>query len=572
MSENLYICHRYKIFPKTMVKEELKNEILRRYCEGKEGQEKIAAELHIGKLKIREVLKECNVPTFSNKQSSKFVVPDYRIKKYKPMEGKHYIAIYRDNGVKFSDYENAGGYLTSYIEKQTGIKTPTLYERRKYYQTTGNYWYERWFDIIAVDDERMKDCPYCGWKTSDVENRGGAFEMHLKNAHGKTLEEYVNEYPSEISYFPKYRRKLERDERLRHKENYVVCPICGERYSRLTKSHIETHGITYDDFRDKYPDVEVMSATAKIGAQECIKIGNLTVSKSRYISRYEREIQKFLTDHGCKIETNRQLLIGREIDILDEERKIGIEFDGLRWHTEFFGNKPCGYHLSKTKQCEAKGYRLIHIFEDEYVRHKDIVYAKLSHIFGFDINLPKIMARKTMIKEILKSDAELFLNKYHVQGFSKATVYLGAYYDDELIAVMAFKNGNINTVGWELTRFASSYHYICQGIGGKMFSYFVRKYNPEKVTSFADRRWTINKGNSLYEKIGFTFAGYTPPNYSYYNYRADKFRRINKRLLNKRALMKKYGFPETMTEKEMAMELGYDRIWDCGLIRYVWKK
>ena len=27
-----------------------------------------------------------------------------------------------------------------------------------------------------------------------------------------------------------------------------------------------------------------------------------------------------------------------------------------------------------------------------------------------------------------------------------------------------------------------------------------------------------------------------------------------------------------MTELEMMKELGYDRIWDCGLIKYVYKK
>ena len=27
-----------------------------------------------------------------------------------------------------------------------------------------------------------------------------------------------------------------------------------------------------------------------------------------------------------------------------------------------------------------------------------------------------------------------------------------------------------------------------------------------------------------------------------------------------------------MTETEMVKELGYDRIWDCGLIKYVWKR
>ena len=40
----------------------------------------------------------------------------------------------------------------------------------------------------------------------------------------------------------------------------------------------------------------------------------------------------------------------------------------------------------------------------------------------------------------------------------------------------------------------------------------------------------------------------------------------------KSILHKKYDFPMTMTELEMAKELGYDRIWDCGLFKYVWRK
>ena len=38
----------------------------------------------------------------------------------------------------------------------------------------------------------------------------------------------------------------------------------------------------------------------------------------------------------------------------------------------------------------------------------------------------------------------------------------------------------------------------------------------------------------------------------------------------KEKLHKKYGLPLTMTETEMVKELGYDRIWDCGLIKYVY--
>ena len=41
---------------------------------------------------------------------------------------------------------------------------------------------------------------------------------------------------------------------------------------------------------------------------------------------------------------------------------------------------------------------------------------------------------------------------------------------------------------------------------------------------------------------------------------------------NLKKLYNKYGLPLSMTELEMAKQLGYDRIWDCGLFKYVWKK
>ena len=63
-----------------------------------------------------------------------------------------------------------------------------------------------------------------------------------------------------------------------------------------------------------------------------------------------------------------------------------------------------------------------------------------------------------------------------------------------------------------------------------------------------------------------------PPDYKYYNEKVDRYARIHKMKFSKQTLIKKYGFPETMTETEMVKELGYDRIWDCGLIKYVWKK
>ena len=72
--------------------------------------------------------------------------------------------------------------------------------------------------------------------------------------------------------------------------------------------------------------------------------------------------------------------------------------------------------------------------------------------------------------------------------------------------------------------------------------------------------------------MGFIINKVSNPDYRYYNERIDRYKRVHKMTMNKKAMSKKYGFDLAMTELEMARELGYDRIWDCGLIKYVYKK
>ena len=135
---------------------------------------------------------------------------------------------------------------------------------------------------------------------------------------------------------------------------------------------------------------------------------------------------------------------------------------------------------------------------------------------------------------------------------------------------MSLKKENKNE--WDLNRFASNINYSFQGVGGKLFSFFVKKYNPIKVKSFADRRWTLSKENNIYTKLGFKLDKTLKPDYRYYNEHIDKFERFHKFNFRKQILHKKYGLPLEMTESEMVKKLGYDRIWDCGLFKYVWKK
>ena len=364
------------------------------------------------------------------------------------------------------------------------------------------------------------------------------------------------------------------------------CPKCG----RINASLGETMKV--EDFinkarevhGDKYDYSKVEYVKSKIPVRIiCRKHGEFLQTPDAHIhgsgcqicsnskSTGEEEILKFLKEIcNESIETrNRNVIKPQELDIFIPSKKVAIEFDGLRWHSELF-NKDKNYHIYKTEQCKKNGIALIHIFEDEWTYHTDIVKEKLKHILKADTNKKKIYARNCYIKEISKKETKLFLLKYHIQGYSKSTVNYGAFFGNEIVGVMQFKKIN-NKNEWELTRFASNYNYICCGVGGKLFSYFVKNYNPEYVKSFADRRWTIDEENNLYTKIGFKLDKTLSPDYKYINIKNQR-KRIHKFNFRKQILHKKYGFPLTMTETEMTEKLGYYKIYDCGLLKYVWKK
>jgi len=363
------------------------------------------------------------------------------------------------------------------------------------------------------------------------------------------------------------------------------CPLCWhERHgemSKVTKEEYieranEIHGNKYD-----YSNVELNGLHNKIkiicpkhGEFEQLAYDHLNghgcPSCSVMLSRGEEEIYNFISNLIGKENVerrNRNILDGKEIDIYIPSLKMGIEYNGIVWHSEKF-NKGKYYHLEKTEKCFEKGIKLYQIFEDEYEEHKEIILGKIKHLLNKTGGIEHVPARKTVIKDIDINTSKEFLSKYHIQGYGKASVYLGCYYNDELVGVMTFKKDGVDK--WDLTRFATNYNYICVGVSGKLLKYFTDKYNPIEIKTFADRRWTIDKDNNLYTKIGFELDKIEAPDYRYTN-GAGQFRR-HKFNFRKNTLSKKYELPLTMTENEMCKQLGFYKVWDCGLFKYVWKK
>lgn len=538
---------------------------------GKKSIEVLSKEYKVGSKRLKEILLSHNIPII-NSHKKTVSCDNYieaNITRFPHIEGCRYIAKLKNSNISFDDYLNKGGALTSYIKNELHVEIPSLFLRKKYFHEHQKQWYEQWFDIISIKEEKTptKKCPYCRWETVDINNKSGMFLTHLLKVHNITKEQYLIEHPEDEGFLMLANKTLNRQME-KDTSKYVSCAICGKKLARIDWRHLAKHGITKEEYQLKYNNIVISDALRK-------RLSDITternkVSTNNYESKAEKEIKNMISLHGFKCHKEKKYFDGVEMDIYIPKKRICIEYNGVRYHTEWYGKKNKYFHLNKLNKCKEKGVKLIHIFEDEYETKKEIVNNKILHLLGVQNNLPKIMARKCIIKPINKNIANDFLEKYHIQGGTSSTIKLGCFYNNILIGVMLFKKEKEGI--WELVRFASDYHYICCGVGGKLFKYFIKNYNPIEIKSFADRRWTIDEENNIYIQLGFKFDTYSKPEYRYVNRKIDRYKRFHKFGFRKQILHKRYGLPLSMTETEMVKVLGYDRIWDCGLIRYIWKK
>lgn len=372
---------------------------------------------------------------------------------------------------------------------------------------------------------RGNGCPECGKKYA---------REWRKNDYKSFIEESTKRFNNSF-IFPNIETEYENS----HSKIHIKCKKCGTTFEKIACDHLTSpHG----------------------GCPKCY--GNK--------SKGEEEIANYIisligNDKVCL--HARSVIPSSELDIYIPSLNIAFEYNGLYWHSDAI-KEDKNYHLQKTEACESRGIKLIQIFEDEYINHKEIVLKKIEHILGYS-NAGKIMARKCSVKEIEWTIAKRFLDIYHIQGSAKSTIYLGIYFNDSLVGVMTFiKRKNC----WELNRFATNYNYICSGLGSKLFSYFVRNYNPDEVKSFADRRWTSIITENFYEKIGFKQETILLPDYRYIISKRGKFERAHKFGFRKKLLKKKYDVDTNNSETDIMKKLGIHKIYDCGLIKYVWKK
>lgn len=303
-----------------------------------------------------------------------------------------------------------------------------------------------------------------------------------------------------------------------------------------------------------------------------------------YCSNMEHDIISFLKAliPGVKIVHNDRTLISPyEIDIYLPEYRLGIECNPTYTHNSSFRTTwsddilPYRYHQQKTEKCDNVGIRLIHIYGYQWSNKRNIVVSMIKN--ALHKNDLRISARNTEIKEVTSKESKDFLDANHLQGATSSTVRYGLYHHDKLVSLMTFSKprrtvgykSNYDSNTWELTRFCTALNTNVVGGASKLFKYFLSSYHPSMITSFSDR--SITTGN-LYKVLGFEFDSYVDPGYVWVNISDDTYHtRVS---CQKSNLPRLFHQPEldikNQTEKEIMESHGYARVYNSGLLKWIY--
>lgn len=533
----------------------METEIIKRYSEGGISLESLCKEFKIGKLKLKKILMDNNIPINSKGSQTK-----YTHNNVKPEIEPHSLECKKCHK-RYNDYENKSGAITDHIKEcYPDVEIPTAFKRRMYLKEYKEHYHTQFFNKCEIVNTPTIKCLICEWETSDVNNITGSLTKHVESNHS-TITDFIESYPDYEIYFNTLKKLKSREDHLSIEDNFVTCKICNEKMKILSNTHLLTHNITADEYKLKYGEIISKNLNESY-------VNRLMTIESNipFRSNPENEICEFLTEIGVEYLTNnKSVLNGTELDIFIPSHNIAIEYNGLYWHSEKRG-KHKNYHLDKTKKCLTKNIKLIHIFSDEWSSKKDIIKERLKNLLNK--NEHKIYARNCEIVNITKEEKRLFLDTHHLQGNDKSTIYYGLKHNDKLVSVITLgnlrsslghKNKENNTL--ELYRYCN-----LNVVGGfsKLLKYVIKHHNPTKILTYADRNWSPSDEHCFYGKSGFNYIGVTKPNYHYTKNYSIKLHRYNFR----KDKLVKMGFDPNKTENQIMFEEGFDKIWDTGNLKY----
>lgn len=357
---------------------------------------------------------------------------------------------------------------------------------------------------------------------------------------------------------------------------YDDCPQCSlkAKYSKrllsieeYIKKASEKHKNLYT-----YDDLTSYNGLLKPVIITCKKHGNFTQLAGNHLggkgcptcgivqTKAEIEIIEWLQENNIKyVHKHRNKY---EIDIYIPEYKIGIEYNGLYWHSEIYKEKD--YHQKKRDHFAKQDIRIIYIWEDEWKTNSDKLKQYLLYQLGKCDTV--FYARKCSTKEIESKIANKFLETHHLLGKTIAKHYIGLYYNNNLVSVAAFSNSGSSRGQncWELIRYASVGSVI--GGLGKIMKYFTTQNSVKQVISYTDN--DKFSGNS-YQLSGFILIDEIKPDYKTFSQK--EYWRHAKQYTKLSNLVKILtNFNPELTEHANCLNNEIYRVYDSGKLKWTY--
>lgn len=245
-----------------------------------------------------------------------------------------------------------------------------------------------------------------------------------------------------------------------------------------------------------------------------------------------------------------------EIDMFFKDKKIGIEYNGLWWHSERYREND--YHLKKTEYFGSKEIRLIQMFCHEWKNRQNQIESFLLAAFGKNETI--IGARECDLVILDKNEANDFFEQYHIQGSPNSIdVSLGLKHEGDLLCAASFAKHHRDGKQIVLNRFAGKRSVSVSGGMSKISQFASKQVFKKDILTWADRRWSNGRG---YLNSGWKQDAILPPDYFYIDKKLNVVSKQGRKKTNVHT-------PEWMTEHMHARLDGLYRVYDCGKIRFV---
>ena len=230
------------------------------------------------------------------------------------------------------------------------------------------------------------------------------------------------------------------------------CPICSSKQSGINKRKdiidVEVRainiGFNYDFSKSVYitckDDIEIICdkghtffqspdelVNARHGCNICSKSGK---------SKAEKELFDFISQYYKCQANNRKVLKGKELDIYIPSIKMGIEYNGLYWHSD---SKIKTSHFEKLNLSAKKDTHIIFIYENDWVNRQEATKNKIKDLLKikekdfYEVCFVDLDITEDYSEEIVK-----YFNEASLERFIKKYGYYVMRLQEKIVGIASF--------------------------------------------------------------------------------------------------------------------------------------